>query len=100
MCESRGGRPGLPSLINLKVSVDVKQHFNHQLAQVVKRWETGHAWVVSGDMHISIHHGQDDMLHMSMSAARDSTDFNAQRAEGDIFVLFWLFAQRTLVNAQ
>ena len=27
--QSRGGHPGLPSLINL-VSVDVKQHFNHQ----------------------------------------------------------------------
>ena len=26
LCESRGGRPGLPSLINLMVSVDVKQH--------------------------------------------------------------------------
>ena len=25
-CESRGGRPGLPSLISLIVSVDVKQH--------------------------------------------------------------------------
>ena len=25
-CESRGGRPGLPSLISLMVSVDVKQH--------------------------------------------------------------------------
>ena len=29
MCESRGGRPGLPSLIILTVSVDVKQHFNN-----------------------------------------------------------------------
>ena len=28
LCESRGGRPGLPSLISLMVSVDVKQHFN------------------------------------------------------------------------
>ena len=26
VCESRGGRPGLPSLIVLLVSVDVKQH--------------------------------------------------------------------------
>ena len=26
---SRGGRPGLPSLISLTVSVDVKQHFNN-----------------------------------------------------------------------
>ena len=26
LCESRGGRPGLPSLISLTVSVDVKQH--------------------------------------------------------------------------
>ena len=26
LCGSRGGRPGLPSLINLMVSVDVKQH--------------------------------------------------------------------------
>ena len=26
LCESRGGRPGLPSLIVLMVSVDVKQH--------------------------------------------------------------------------
>ena len=26
MCESRGDRPGLPSLINPTVSVDVKQH--------------------------------------------------------------------------
>ena len=25
LCESRGGRPGLPSLISLMVSVDVKQ---------------------------------------------------------------------------
>ena len=30
MCESRGGRPGLPSLINLTVSVDVKQHSTNQ----------------------------------------------------------------------
>ena len=29
LCESRGGRPGLPSLINPMVSVDVKQHFNN-----------------------------------------------------------------------
>ena len=28
LCESRGGRPGLPSLIVLTVSVDVKQRFN------------------------------------------------------------------------
>ena len=29
LCESRGGRPGLPSLLNKPtVSVDVKQHFN------------------------------------------------------------------------
>ena len=27
LCESRGGRPGLPSLILLMVSVDVKQHW-------------------------------------------------------------------------
>ena len=26
LCESRGGRPGLPVLMNLMVSVDVKQH--------------------------------------------------------------------------
>ena len=26
VCESRGGRPGLPSLISPTVSVDVKQH--------------------------------------------------------------------------
>ena len=26
LCESRGGRPGLPSLISFMVSVDVKQH--------------------------------------------------------------------------
>ena len=26
LCESRGGRPGLPSLISLMISVDVKQH--------------------------------------------------------------------------
>ena len=26
LCESRGGRPGLPSLISLMVFVDVKQH--------------------------------------------------------------------------
>ena len=28
LCESRGGSPGLPSPINLRFSVDVKQHFN------------------------------------------------------------------------
>ena len=27
LCESRGGRPGLPVLISLVVSVDVKQHW-------------------------------------------------------------------------
>ena len=27
LCESRGGHPGLPSLISLMVSVDVKQHW-------------------------------------------------------------------------
>ena len=26
MCQSRGGRPGLPVLMSLTVSVDVKQH--------------------------------------------------------------------------
>ena len=26
LCESRGGRPGLPDLMSLVVSVDVKQH--------------------------------------------------------------------------
>ena len=37
LCESRGGRPGLPSLISLMVSGDVKQHGNsaecHQAGQ-------------------------------------------------------------------
>ena len=28
LCESRGGRPGLPVLNKPTVSVDVKQHFN------------------------------------------------------------------------
>ena len=28
LCESRGGRPGLPSLISLRFLKDVKQHFN------------------------------------------------------------------------
>ena len=33
LCESRGGRPGLPSLINLPtVSVDVNKHFNQPSA--------------------------------------------------------------------
>ena len=32
LCESRGGRPGLPVLMSLMVSVDVKQHFNQLLA--------------------------------------------------------------------
>ena len=27
LCESRGGRPGLPVLMNLMVSVDVKEHW-------------------------------------------------------------------------
>ena len=33
LCESRGGRPGLPSLILNKptVSEDVKQHFSHRV---------------------------------------------------------------------
>ena len=32
LCESRGGRPGFPSLINKPtVSVDLKQHFNEAL---------------------------------------------------------------------
>ena len=26
LCESRGGRPGFPSLISLMVSMDVRQH--------------------------------------------------------------------------
>ena len=26
LCEGRGGRPGLPSLISVMVSLDVKQH--------------------------------------------------------------------------
>ena len=26
LCESRGGRPGLPAPVSLMVSVDVKQH--------------------------------------------------------------------------
>ena len=30
VCESRGGRPGLSSSNKPTVSVDVKQHFNHQ----------------------------------------------------------------------
>ena len=35
LCESRGGRPGLPSLISLMVSVDVKQHStNHDQTEV------------------------------------------------------------------
>ena len=29
-CESRGGRPGLPSLISLTVSMDVKQHSTNE----------------------------------------------------------------------
>ena len=30
LCESRGGRPGLPSVISLMVYVDVKQHSTNQ----------------------------------------------------------------------
>ena len=30
LCESRGGRPGLPSPNKPTVSVDVKQHFNNK----------------------------------------------------------------------
>ena len=30
LCGSRGGRPRLPSLISLVVSVDVKQHFSNK----------------------------------------------------------------------
>ena len=30
LCERRGGRPGLPSLIVLMVSVDVKQHWRRK----------------------------------------------------------------------
>ena len=30
LCESRGGRPRLPSIISLVVSVDVKQHFSYK----------------------------------------------------------------------
>ena len=32
--ESRGGGPGLPSLISLMVFVDVKQHFNNNSGKV------------------------------------------------------------------
>ena len=31
LCESRGGRPGLPSLIVLMVSVDVKQQLKRKI---------------------------------------------------------------------
>ena len=31
LCESRGGRPGLPSLISLRFLWDVKQHFNRHV---------------------------------------------------------------------
>ena len=34
LCESRGGRPGLPSLIVLMVSVDVKQHRKKNLKKI------------------------------------------------------------------
>ena len=40
LCESRGGRPGLPSLISLVVSVDVKQHFNFNHAENVTLFAT------------------------------------------------------------
>ena len=36
LCESRAGRPGLPSLISLMVSVDVKQHPRTELRSCVK----------------------------------------------------------------
>ena len=41
LCESRGGRPGLPSLISLTVSVDVKQHSTnqHQLSRLVEPFQ-------------------------------------------------------------
>ena len=35
LCESRGGRPGLPSLIILMVSVDIMQHLK-KLGSCVK----------------------------------------------------------------
>ena len=41
LCESRGGRPGLPSLIKPTVSVDVKQHSTK--ARVVSAAATGKA---------------------------------------------------------
>ena len=31
LCESRGGRPGLPALMKPMVSVDVEQHFSQQI---------------------------------------------------------------------
>ena len=37
LCESRGGRPGLPSLISRTVSVDVKQHSAKSYCALIDR---------------------------------------------------------------
>ena len=43
LCESRGGRPGLPSLISLRFLVDVKQHFNFNKPSEMLRQQTREA---------------------------------------------------------
>ena len=47
LCESRGGRPGLQSLISLMVSVDVKQHFNVS-TNSAKLWEVWRGYMGAG----------------------------------------------------
>ena len=46
LCESRGGRPGLPSLISLMVSVDVKQHSSNQPQLFNTVFELAMLWTI------------------------------------------------------
>ena len=49
LCESRGGRPGLPVLMSLVVSVDVKQHctIHTHRSQFVPNMSTRHPMTLS-----------------------------------------------------
>ena len=70
LCESRGGRPGLSSLISLTVSVDVKQHWIWSLGGV-SGWAARcvSRWMWPDGLHILKSVPENDIISQSLSVS-------------------------------
>ena len=78
LCESRGGRPGLQSLISLGVSVDVKQRLTNKINVDVTHYGRGRS-AGRGQMNVS------SWLSLSLSLSLSHTHTHTQVARGQSF---------------